>query len=140
MVTPLLQPPFSAIAAPLFGLALLFAGCATTAGETEAPSALSEVFVKDFRSLEPLTCTTTDVALTHSDAHTFFQRAQTLTRAQVEDNYPTAPCFVEGTLRMNGGICDWRITAAATGFIRCEGPPQREWHFACDDCGDLLVK
>lgn len=120
--------------------ALLLVSCATTTPETGSLPDFAHVFVKDFQSLEPQACTTADVALTHSDAHTFLRRARVLSRAQVEDNYPTAPCFVEGTLEAEGRTCDWRITAAATGFVRCAGEPLREWHFACDDCSDLLVK
>jgi hypothetical protein len=110
-------------------------GCAGLPPHSNPPRHLDEVFVKDFRSIAPLDCTTADVALTHTEAATFFSRARVLSSRQIADNYPVAPCFVEGTLRADGERCDWRITAAATGFIRC-GP--NEWHFACDDCDELL--
>lgn len=122
------------------GLMLFLSGCASMLPIDSTLPSLSEVFIKDFRSLEPEACTTADVALSHSDALAFFQRARTLSRAEVEDNYPTAPCFVEGTLRADGQLCDWRISAAATGFIHCDGATPHEWYFACDDCSDLLVK
>ena len=109
-------------------------GCSPQA-ETAPPSRLTEVFVKDFRSLAPAECTTADVALTHTEAETFFKRARHMTRKQVSDNYPTAPCFIEGTLKASGRLCEWRVTAAATGYIVCDG---QEWHYACDDCGDLF--
>lgn len=114
-------------------LLVWLSGCSQ---QVEAPPArLTEVFVKDFHSLEPTACTTSDVALTHSEVETFFTRAQHMTRKQVSDNYPTAPCYIEGTLKTGDKLCEWRVTAAATGFIACGG---QEWHYACDDCGDLL--
>lgn len=109
---------------------------ASAAPTRTAPFPLTNVFVKDFRSSEPQQCTTADVALTHRQAAAFFERAQALSRQQVEDNYPTAPCYIDGTLTAAGQQqCDWRISAAATGFIRCG---DAEWHFACDDCDDLF--
>lgn len=110
-------------------------GCSTQT-ETAPPTRLTEVFIKDFRSLAPTECTASDVALTHSEVETFFGRARHLTRKQVADNYPTAPCFIEGTLKTGGSLCEWRVTAAATGFILCGA---QEWHYACDDCADLFT-
>ncbi|MGQ5490237.1 hypothetical protein ACUH78_15435 [Thauera sp. ZXT1-4] len=110
-------------------------GCSRLPPHSPPPQHLDEVFIKDFRSAAPLDCTTADVALTHTEAAIFFSRAHALSPRQIADNYPAAPCFVEGTLLADGELCDWRITAAATGLIRC-GP--NEWHFACDDCDDIL--
>lgn len=122
------------IASALF-VALLSAACASTSAPLDTAS-LSAVFVKDFTSSEPTACTTADVDLTHSEAHVFFERAHQLDARTLSDNYPVAPCQIEGTLKAGKRLCDWQINAAATGVIRCDGA---EWFFACDDCDDLFV-
>lgn len=96
---------------------------------------IGSVFVKDFISSEPSNCTTADVALTHREARLFFNRANEISYRQMADNYPYAPCHVEGTLRYRDQQCDWQISAAATGHISCG---KHQWYFSCDDCDDLL--
>ncbi|MBT0962415.1 hypothetical protein [Denitromonas iodatirespirans] len=116
-------------------VALLTAACASTSAPLDT-AGLSAVFVKDFTSSEPTACTTADVDLTHSEAHAFFKRARQLDARTLSDNYPVAPCRIEGTLKAGKRLCDWQISAAATGVIRCDGA---QWFFACDDCEDLFA-
>jgi len=96
---------------------------------------IREVYVKDFYSLEPESCTTRDVNLTHSGARDFFLRSKPIDRKAMTDNYPEAPCWVMGTLKYRQNLCDWRISAGSTGFIKCNS---RQWFFACDSCEDLF--
>ena len=109
-------------------------GCAI-AGQSPDASRITDVFIADFTSVEPRTCTTADVDLTHEEAHRFFQRASIVSKRQLADNYPVAPCKVEGTLMYSGAPCSFEISAAMTGAIRCEA---RVWHVTCETCTDLF--
>jgi hypothetical protein len=113
------------------------ASVAVHAAETFKPAAISEVWVKDFESLEPERCKASDVNPSHSQAKKFFQRSKILDKKTWSDNYPTAPCQVVGTLQYRGAQCDWTISAAATGTVTCG---KRTWFFACDECDALLVR
>ena len=115
--------------------ACFLAACTPTDGPLDT-SRLSDVFIQDFDSSDPAGCTTADVDLTHDEALSFFQRAKPLSAVQVADNYPLAPCKVEGTLRRDGQACEFEISAAMTGMIQCG---DARWHFACDDCAALFV-
>ncbi|WP_333858877.1 hypothetical protein [Denitromonas sp.] len=121
--------------ATALAVALLTAACASTSAPLDT-TRLSAVYVQDFTSSEPTACTTADVDLTHAEAQAFFKRARQLDARTLSDNYPVAPCQIEGTLKAGKRLCDWQISAAATGVIRCEGDV---WFFACDDCGDLFA-
>ena len=121
--------------ATALAVALLTAACVSTPAPLDTAS-LSAVYVQDFSSSDPAACTTADVDLTHSEAQAFFKRARQLDARTLSDNYPVAPCQIEGTLKAGKRLCDWQISAAATGVIRCDGD---EWFFACDDCGDLFT-
>ena len=96
---------------------------------------IREVYVKDFHSDEPNACTTLDVDLSHAQALAFFRRAKVLDYKTMVDNYPIAPCYIMGTLKYKGVICDWKIFAGGTGSIKS---PSHEWYFACDSCDDLF--
>lgn len=121
--------------ATALAVALLTVACASTSAPLDT-TRLSAVYVQDFTSSEPMACTTADVDLTHAEAQAFFKRARQLDARTLSDNYPVAPCQIEGTLKAGKRLCDWQISAAATGVIRCEGGA---WFFACDDCGDLFA-
>lgn len=121
--------------ATALAVALLTAACVSTPAPLDMAS-LSAVYVQDFSSSDPAACITADVDLTHSEAQAFFKRARQLDARTLSDNYPVAPCQIEGTLKAGKRLCDWQISAAATGVIRCDGD---EWFFACDDCGDLFT-
>ncbi len=109
----------------------------TQAAEKFQRSLIKEVWVKDFESSEPAACKAADVAPSHAQARQFFRRAKVLDAKTLNDNYPTAPCQVVGTLKYRAKHCEWTISAAATGSITCG---KRTWLFACDDCDALLIK
>ena len=117
----------------------LMSGLPAPAGAREYFHAkqVADVWVKDFESLEPANCKASDVAPSHSEARQFFRRAKVLDKKTLDDNYPTAPCQVIGTLKYRSKVCEWTISAAGTGSVTCGS---RTWWFACDACDDLLVK
>lgn len=123
---------------PLTLAAAMFAlvACAGTA-ENPAITDVENLVIKDFTSSDPHACTTADVDLTNTEVRQFFQRASQLSYRQLQDDYPHAPCRLEGTLIYRGKLCQWSISAAGTGSIVCG---ESSWHFACDDCQDLLVR
>jgi hypothetical protein len=121
-----------AIGAVMFGLT----ACAGTP-EALAMRDVESLVIKDFTSSDPAACTTADVDLSNAEARQFFQRAIQVSYRQVQDDYPHAPCWLEGTLIYRGELCEWKISAAATGSVKCG---ERAWHFACDHCEDLLVQ
>jgi len=114
--------------------ALSLAACATAQNRFDT-TRISDVYVADFSSIDPAGCTTADVDLSNDAAHVFFRKAKQLSEKAVADHYPLAPCKIEGTLKRAGEACDFEISAAMTGVIQCGGT---RWHFACDECGDLL--
>lgn len=119
----------------LIALATLgLAACATAEGRFDT-TRITDVYVADFSSTDPAGCTTADVDLSNDAAHVFFRKAKQLSEKAVADHYPLAPCKIEGTLKRDGEPCDFEISAAMTGVIQCGGT---RWHFACDDCGDLI--
>jgi len=118
----------------LIGLSLALTACAS-AGPRLDTTQLSAVYVADFRSSDPKACTTADVDLTHEEAAAFFRRAKQLSQQALADHYPLAPCRIDGTLEHKGQACDFEISAAMTGSIRCG---EERWVFACEDCGDLF--
>lgn len=121
---------------PVAIVVLGLAACAS-APDTLVASDVGSIVIKDFASSEPTACTTADVDLSNAEARQFFQRAIQISYRQLQDDYPHAPCHVEGTLIYRGQLCDWKISAAGTGSIVCG---ERAWHFACDDCDDLLLR
>lgn len=119
---------------------LLLASCigvtaCASAGEFDKEG-ISDVYVKDFHSSEPAACRPADVPLGHGEAHAFFQRAKSMDYKTMTDNYPVAPCYIEGTLKYKGDACDWKIFAGHTGSIKCRN--RQEQYFACDICKDLF--
>jgi hypothetical protein len=126
-----LKLPLS-LGAVMFALA----ACAGTA-ESLVVRDVENLVIKDFTSSDPAACTTADVDLTNAEARQFFQRAIQISYRQLQDDYPLAPCRLEGTLTYRGQLCEWTISAAGTGSIVCR---KRTWHLACDDCQDLLVR
>lgn len=123
---------------PLF-IGALMLGLAACAGPHEALVVvdMESLVIKDFTSTAPAACTTADVDLTNAEARQFFQRATPVSYRQLQDDYPHAPCRLEGALLHRGQLCGWSISAAGTGSIVCGA---RAWYFACDDCDDLLVR
>ena len=117
-------------------LILGLAACAGVPAPLSVPD-LESLVIKDFVSSEPAACTTADVDLSKAEARQFFQRARQISYRLLPDDYPHAPCRPEGTLIYRGQLCDWNISAAGTGRIVCG---KRGWHFACDDCKELLVR
>lgn len=96
---------------------------------------IRDVYVMDFYSSEPKSCTTSDVDLNPAQVAAFFKRSKVIGYKTLIDNYPIAPCYIMGTLKYKGKLCDWEILAGATGSISCDG---QEWYFACDACKDLF--
>jgi len=117
------------------GLAALMLTACAHPGNRFDTTQLSAVYIADFTSTEPKACTTADVDLTNDEAHVFFRKAIQLSAKALADHYPLAPCKVAGTLRREGEPCDFEISAAMTGVIRCG---ERSWFFACEDCDDLF--
>ena len=101
-----------------------------------SPGRLRDVYVKDFHSDEPEACMAMDVDLNHAQALAFFKRARVMDYKTLVDNYPIAPCYITGTLKYRGVLCEWKIHAGATGSIKS---PRYEWYFACDNCDDLFM-
>ena len=100
-----------------------------------ASASMVDVFVADFHSDAPASCRPSDVPLDHAQARAFFARAKRVDYRTLHDNYEIAPCHIEGTMRRNGKVCDWKIRPGATGSIRCGS---RSFYFACDSCADLF--
>lgn len=115
-------------------VSLLFSGCST---DTLNPNNFNDVYVQDFHSDNPKECTTSDVNLSHKQAHEFFKRAKIVDRKIIHDHYQYAPCYIEGTLKYKAKSCDWRIRAGSTGYVKCG---DKNWLFACDDCDDLFAR
>ena len=80
-------------------------------------------------------CSPTDVDLTHAEALAFFQQSKLVDSKVIHDHYVYAPCYIEGTLKYRGNVCDWNIRAGQTGAINCKG---EELFFACDECDSLF--
>jgi hypothetical protein len=108
--------------------------CAIAGGPLDAAT-LTELYIADFSSTDPAGCTTADVDLSNAQARAFFMRARQLDARALAEHYPLAPCRIEGTLKRNGAPCEFEISAAMTGSIRCD---TGRWFFACDDCDDLF--
>lgn len=113
---------------------LLFSACSTGALNSDD---FNDVYVQDFHSDKPKECTTSDVNLSHKQAHEFFKRSKIVDRKIIHDHYEYAPCYIEGTLKYKEKSCDWRIRAGSTGSVKCG---DKIWLFACDDCDDLFIK
>jgi len=113
---------------------LFFSACSA---DTLNPSNFNDVYVKDFHSDKPKECTTSDVNLSHKQAKEFFERSKIVDRKKIHDNYAHAPCYIEGTLKYKGKLCDWKIRAGSTGSVKCG---DKTWLFACDDCDSLFTQ
>jgi hypothetical protein len=96
---------------------------------------IADLKIIAFRSEAPDRCRGSDVALTPAKAQEFFKRAKQIDARILHDNYDLAPCYMEGTLKLDGRMCDWKIRAGATGHIQCD---KQEMYFACQACGDLF--
>lgn len=113
---------------------VLVSACATGLSAFR-PDAVRDVYLSDFESTEPQRCTPADVPGRHADAAAFFRRAKLVDAKTLHDHYEYAPCAALGVLQYQGQTCTWRITAAWTGAVRCDG---REWLLVCDDCENLI--
>lgn len=96
---------------------------------------ITDLKIVAFRSEAPDRCRKSDVALTAANARAFFKRAQQIDARILHDDYDLAPCYMEGTLKWDGKMCDWKIRAGATGHVQCN---EQEIYFACEACGDLF--
>ncbi|WP_349962023.1 hypothetical protein [Rhizobium sp. ZPR3] len=96
---------------------------------------IADLKIVAFRSEEPDRCRVSDVTLSPAKAQEFFKRAKRINAQILHDDYDLAPCYVEGTLKWDGKICDWSIRAGATGRVQCK---RQEMYFACETCGDLF--
>lgn len=108
-------------------------GCSTQ--RPPDPSRLTDIFVKDFHSDDPKGCTVADVALTHAKAQDSFRRSRVIGKRALDENYPVAPCWIEGVGAHRGQPCTWRITAAHTGTLTCGAHTA---YLACPNCEDLF--
>jgi hypothetical protein len=100
---------------------------------------ISNVYVKDFQSDDKQLCRPSDVPLDNKRARDFFRRARQVDYKVIfdGDDYPWAPCYVEGTLKYRNSTCKWEIRAGATGQIKCD---KKTRYFVCDDCEGLFRK
>ena len=89
----------------------------------------------DFGSDDMGSCKPADVDLNNDEAKNFFLRARNVEYKIIHDHYNFAPCYIEGTLIMEGKVCEWQIRAGATGHIQCGNKTE---HYVCDSCGDLF--
>lgn len=109
-------------------------------GATEAHAARSgpfqDVFVLDFQSDDPQNCTAADVDVDHQRAADFFRRARRVSSRTIHDAYETFPCRALGVMKLRGQHCTWSINAGLHALVQCG---QREFHYACDTCQDLLT-
>ncbi|WP_234907873.1 hypothetical protein [Rhizobium rhizogenes] len=96
---------------------------------------ITDLKIVAFRSEAPDRCRKSDVALTAAKARAFFKRAKRIDARILHDDYDLAPCYMEGTLKWGGEMCDWKIRAGATGHVQCS---KQEIYFACEACGDLF--
>lgn len=96
---------------------------------------ITDLKIVAFRSEAPDQCRKSDVALTAAKAQEFFKRAKQIDARILHDDYDLAPCYLEGTLKWDGKMCDWKIRAGATGHVQCS---KHEIYFACEACGDLF--
>ncbi|MGY5776256.1 hypothetical protein [Rhizobium sp. LEGMi135b] len=106
--------------------------CAFAAARCEQ---IADLKIMAFRSEEPDRCRKSDVALSPAKAQEFFKRAKRINARILHDDYDLAPCYIEGTLKLDGEICDWNIRAGATGHVQCN---KQQMYFACETCGDLF--
>ncbi|NLS16438.1 hypothetical protein HGP16_07680 [Rhizobium sp. P40RR-XXII] len=106
--------------------------CTSAAAHCEQ---IADLKIIAFRSEEPDRCRESDVALSPAKAREFFKRAKQIDARVLHDDYDLAPCYIEGTLKWGGKICDWNIRAGATGHVQCN---KQEMYFACQACGDLF--
>ncbi len=114
----------------------IFFSLLTACSSTQTDSLnISDVYVTDFHSDEPETCRPSDVDLSHKGAADFFKRSKEIDSKILHDHYNFAPCYIEGTLKINNQSCVWTIRAGATGEINCR---DKAHIFACDDCEDLF--
>ncbi|WP_286203005.1 hypothetical protein [Rhizobium lusitanum] len=96
---------------------------------------VTDLKIAAFHSEAPDRCRKSDVALTAAKARAFFKRAKQIDARILHDDYDLAPCYMEGTLKWDGKVCDWKIRAGATGHVQCN---KQEIYFACEACGDLF--
>jgi len=117
-------------------IAMLLLGACATPSPRLRPDAVRDVHLSDFESTEPQRCTPADVPGRHADAAAFFRRAKLVDAKTLHDHYEHASCAALGVLQYQGQTCSWRVTAAWTGAVRCDG---HEWLLVCDDCEDLAA-
>lgn len=98
---------------------------------------ISNLYVDDFSSDDPVNCTTSDVDLTHLQSLQFFHKARVVEYRTIHQHYELAPCYIEGPLIYKKEPCRWEIRAGATGSINCK---DNVWYFVCDNCNDLFRK
>ncbi len=101
-----------------------------------ASNGISNVYIEDFVTSEPKSCRPSDIDLSNDEAAQFFQLARNVDFSEIHDHYNYAPCYIEGWLKLNGHLCDWKIRAGFTGSISCDG---REKYYVCENCEDIFL-
>lgn len=114
-------------------LACLF--IASCAPNQKMEHSISHVYIEDFQTENMNECKPSDVDLNNEEAKQFFLRSTKVEYKTVHDHYNVAPCYIEGTLKTNNNICDWKIQASAIGSISCRGLVN---YYVCDSCEDLF--
>ncbi|WP_020409059.1 hypothetical protein [Hahella ganghwensis] len=117
---------------PLISISLLMMSCASFQTPEQQ---VTDVYVEDFQSDDIDACRPSDVDLSHQEAEEFFSRSEKVEYEVIHDHYNVAPCYIEGVLKLDGQICDWKIQASAIGSIRCDDEVS---DFVCDSCEDLF--
>jgi len=111
---------------------LLIASCAAS---QRVEHLITDVYVEDFQTENIENCKPSDVDLSNSEARQFFMRSTQVEYKTIHDHYNVAPCYIEGTLKFNGDVCDWKIQASAIGSITCMKIVD---YYSCDSCEDLF--
>ena len=77
-----------------------------------------------------------DFILTLEQVKWFFNKARKVSVQEIHDEYDYLPCYIKGTAKTNGQMCEWEIRAGGTGSLSCEN---RYSYYACDDCDSIFA-
>lgn len=96
---------------------------------------ITDLHIDDFQTEDINTCKPSDVDLSSKEAEQFFLRSKKVSYKIIHDHYNIAPCHIEGTLKTQGKVCEWKIQASLIGSIKCD---EEISYYACDSCEELF--
>ena len=91
--------------------------------------------MEDFFSDDMDACKPSDVDLNNNDAKNYFLKSRKVDYKVIHDHYIIAPCYIEGTMKFNGKLCDWKIQASGVGSVTCGDVVE---YYVCDSCEGLF--